>query len=604
MVGRATATIVWSSAPRNRPSRIAKRISIFARWERSRAPKPWAGACVVLEGHGFQGRFLSSGAGRAGDGQTRAVRVGSGCSRTRGPVRLCDACRGPGGRGRASTGDGGVAVRGAGQLGVEGGLEVGRGRGQPARGARGVRRASAEARTSLFTSSTSSTRSRPVWVGRTRTTRRSSGTRTRSTSPRSSMRSMIPVALDMEASRISATWPIGIASWWRSSVRTWKWVMLMPSRTSLWEPAQRSDPTARPRSARTASATAPGVRRRGRGQCGLHGMKYLRHANSSVKRNGSCGTEDRRALRPDDRAAAGAQLRGAARDRAARGGGRVRDAVPLGPLLGHDRRRRAGRPRDAWAVLAGLARETTRIGLGALVSPVGFRLPGNLAKVVATVDEMSGGRVELGVGAGWQRGRAPPARACRSRRSGSGRSASRRRWRSCTACGRARTAGRSSAGTTRWRTRQFRPKPGSLPGRDGGRPNLIVGGQGTPRSYRIAARYADEFNVSSASPQIVGQKYAALDETLRAAGRDPSTLVHAAMSGMLIGRDRDEVRRREADLLAMLGGGRRRGGLARAAARALDPRHARRGTRDGRAVRGGRRPADGAPGLPAAGPRR
>ncbi len=56
---------------------------------------------------------------------------------------------------------------------------------------------------------------------------------------------------------------------------------------------------------------------------------------------------------------------------------------------------------DAWAVLAGLARETTRIGLGALVSPVGFRLPGNLAKVVATVDEMSGGRVELGVGAGW-----------------------------------------------------------------------------------------------------------------------------------------------------------------------------------------------------------
>src|SRR5712691_4138835 len=52
-----------------------------------------------------------------------------------------------------------------------------------------------------------------------------------------------------------------------------------------------------------------------------------------------------------------------------------------------------GRPTtDAWAVLAGLARETRRIGLGALVSPVTFRYPGNLAKVVATVDEMSGGR--------------------------------------------------------------------------------------------------------------------------------------------------------------------------------------------------------------------
>src|SRR6476659_7556364 len=56
---------------------------------------------------------------------------------------------------------------------------------------------------------------------------------------------------------------------------------------------------------------------------------------------------------------------------------------------------------DAWATLAGLARETSRIGLGTLVSPVTYRLPGNLAKVVATVDEMSGGRVELGLGAGW-----------------------------------------------------------------------------------------------------------------------------------------------------------------------------------------------------------
>src|SRR5918992_5968341 len=62
----------------------------------------------------------------------------------------------------------------------------------------------------------------------------------------------------------------------------------------------------------------------------------------------------------------------------------------------------AGQPTtDAWATLAGLARETTRISLGTLVSPVTFRLPGNLAKVVATVAEMAGGRVELGLGAGW-----------------------------------------------------------------------------------------------------------------------------------------------------------------------------------------------------------
>ena len=62
----------------------------------------------------------------------------------------------------------------------------------------------------------------------------------------------------------------------------------------------------------------------------------------------------------------------------------------------------AGMPTtDAWAVLAGLARDTDRIGLGTLVSPVTFRHPGNLAKVVTTVDEMSGGRLEVGLGAGW-----------------------------------------------------------------------------------------------------------------------------------------------------------------------------------------------------------
>src|SRR5215468_8267567 len=56
---------------------------------------------------------------------------------------------------------------------------------------------------------------------------------------------------------------------------------------------------------------------------------------------------------------------------------------------------------DAWAVLAGLARATSTISLGTLVSPITFRTIGNLAKVAITVDEMSGGRVEFGLGAGW-----------------------------------------------------------------------------------------------------------------------------------------------------------------------------------------------------------
>jgi F420-dependent oxidoreductase-like protein len=209
---------------------------------------------------------------------------------------------------------------------------------------------------------------------------------------------------------------------------------------------------------------------------------------------------------------------------------------------------------DAWAVVAGLARDTRRIGLGVLVSPVGFRAPGNLAKVAVTVDEMSGGRIEVGVGAGWhpdehrRHGFPFPEIGERAERLEETLEILHGLW----------------EGEDGWSFQgrhyavedaRYRPKPGSLPGRAGGRPNLIVGGQGTPRSYRIAARYADEFNISSANLDDVGQRFAALDETLRAAGRDPSTLVHAAMSGALIGRDADEVRRREADLMAMMGAG-------------------------------------------------
>src|SRR5512135_793653 len=146
---------------------------------------------------------------------------------------------------------------------------------------------------------------------------------------------------------------------------------------------------------------------------------------------------------------------------------------------------------DAWAVLAGLARETTRIHLGALVSPVTFREPGNLAKVVATVDEMSGGRIELGVGAGWhvdehrRHGFAFPDIAERAERLEETLEILHGLW----------------EGPDGWsflgrhyvvEDAHFRPRPGTYPGRDGGRPRILVGGEGSPRSFRIAARYADE----------------------------------------------------------------------------------------------------------------
>jgi F420-dependent oxidoreductase-like protein len=206
---------------------------------------------------------------------------------------------------------------------------------------------------------------------------------------------------------------------------------------------------------------------------------------------------------------------------------------------------------DAWAVVAGLARETERIGLGVLVSPIGFRAPGNLAKVAITVDEMSGGRIEVGVGAGWHDGEHRrhgfpfPEIGERAERLEETLEILHGLW----------------EGPDGWsflgrhyavEDARFRPRPGSYPGREG-RPRILVGGSGTPRSYRIAARWADEFNLSSASPQAAARKYAALADALRAADRDPSTLTRSAMVGTLIGRDRDEVRRREADLLAAFG---------------------------------------------------
>jgi F420-dependent oxidoreductase-like protein len=207
---------------------------------------------------------------------------------------------------------------------------------------------------------------------------------------------------------------------------------------------------------------------------------------------------------------------------------------------------------DAWAVVAGLARDTDRIGLGVLVSPVTFRTPGNLAKVVVTVDEMSGGRVEVGVGAGWH--------ADEHRRHGFpfpeiGERADLLEETLAILHGLWDEPDGWSFTGRHYAVEDalFRPKPADLPGRDGGRPRILVGGQGSPRSYRIAARYADEFNLASSSPEVAVQKYAALDETVRTAGRDPATLTKSAMVGVLIGRDAGEVRRRERDVLAVFG---------------------------------------------------
>ncbi len=200
---------------------------------------------------------------------------------------------------------------------------------------------------------------------------------------------------------------------------------------------------------------------------------------------------------------------------------------------------------DAWTTLAGLARDVDGIGLGSMVSPVTFRYPGSFAKVVATVDGMAGpGRVEMGVGAGWNEpehaalGLPYPGTVERVDRMEEELSILRGLW--------DEPDGWSFDGQHyQVRDALFRPK--------GRRPNLIVGGTGRPRSCRLGAAYADEYNISSSTPAEVGEIMARLDAACEGQGRDPRTLTRSVMAGVLVGRDDAEMRRRTGDQMAIFG---------------------------------------------------
>lgn len=211
----------------------------------------------------------------------------------------------------------------------------------------------------------------------------------------------------------------------------------------------------------------------------------------------------------------------------------------------------SGKPTtDAWATLAGLARETTRINLGTLVSPVGFRLPGNLAKVATTVAEMAGGRLEVGVGAGWNeaehRQLGLPYPDTRERfamleeelailhglwTEPDGWNFDGRHWQVSDA--------------------MFYPKPKASAGRR--HPNIVIGGDGGPWMARLVAQYADEFNLTSGTLDRIEPAYGRVRAACKAAGRDPQELTYSMMSGVLVGRDEAEIGRRVGDLLATFG---------------------------------------------------
>ncbi|MBA3779951.1 MAG: LLM class F420-dependent oxidoreductase [Chloroflexi bacterium] len=208
---------------------------------------------------------------------------------------------------------------------------------------------------------------------------------------------------------------------------------------------------------------------------------------------------------------------------------------------------------DAWATLAGLARETSRLSLGTLVSPVTFRLPGNLAKVVTTVDEMSGGRAELGLGAGWneeehrQHGIPFPDLPERYDMLEEQLAIVHGLW--------TEPDGWTFEGR-HWQVAHsmFRPRP---VGRFGRRhPNIIVGGEGRSRGLALAARFADEYNISSAAPEKAARVVESLRQACGTAGRDPDQLVVSAMTGVLIAESETDLSDRVQAQIEMMGGDR------------------------------------------------
>ena len=197
-------------------------------------------------------------------------------------------------------------------------------------------------------------------------------------------------------------------------------------------------------------------------------------------------------------------------------------------------------PTDAWTTLAGLARDTSTLRLGTLVTPVTFRLPGPLAIAVAQVDAMSAGRVELGLGAGWNAlehaayGIPFPDTGGRFERLEEQLAIVTGLW--TTPPG----ATFSFEGTHyTLEDSPALPKPVQRP-----HPPIVVGGFGPKRTPRLAATYATEFNVGFAPaeyvPEVVGRVLAACERV----GRDPATLGISVASTTICGTDDVEVARR------------------------------------------------------------
>ncbi|MEV4009538.1 LLM class F420-dependent oxidoreductase [Nonomuraea angiospora] len=192
---------------------------------------------------------------------------------------------------------------------------------------------------------------------------------------------------------------------------------------------------------------------------------------------------------------------------------------------------------DAWITLAGLARETSRIRLGTLVTPATFRLPGPLAISVAQIDQMSGGRVELGFGTGWFDTEHaaygipfPPQNERFSRFE--------EQLEIITGLWTAEKSFSFEGSYYRVADSPALPKPVQRP-----RPPIIIGGFGAKRTPRLAATYADEYNLPFHTLADTEQAFARVRAACETTGR---SLTYSVAQTTVVGADRAEVERRAA----------------------------------------------------------
>ncbi|GAA3057047.1 LLM class F420-dependent oxidoreductase [Streptomyces glomeratus] len=196
-------------------------------------------------------------------------------------------------------------------------------------------------------------------------------------------------------------------------------------------------------------------------------------------------------------------------------------------------------PTDAWITLAGLARETKRIRLGTLMTAATFRLPGVLAIQVAQVDQMSGGRVELGLGAGW----------FEEEHKAYGIPFPKEKF--------ARLEEQLAIITGLWATEPGKtftfhgryydltdspalPKPAQP------KVPVLIGGHGATRTPRLAARFADEFNIPFASVEDSERQFGRVRAAAEEAGRGADALTYSNALVACVGKDDQEVARRAA----------------------------------------------------------